>query len=169
MSDKKLTSQCPNDHIINNFRTMTRLALPEDDAYIVKLGIALYVFASINSFVTEILCLLDSSLDRVRLLESTSGRIAKLLEKQQSNNKDLSLSRYLNDVTAWFGNYKDLRNDIMHSYPITNDRGEQILHRRYGKDKYFEIDGVFLDSFISEAEKISDALYSIRSVLEVSK
>ncbi|MEA9598096.1 hypothetical protein ABFU50_12990 [Xanthomonas campestris pv. campestris] len=37
-------------------REQTRLSLPADDFYLYRLGVALYGFASITSFMIEIIC-----------------------------------------------------------------------------------------------------------------
>jgi hypothetical protein len=58
------------------------------------------------------------------------------------------------------------RTDFVHSYPITNNQKEQILHRRKEKaGKYFEVDNKFLDQFISELHDVSIGLYEIRKAV----
>lgn len=147
---------------------MTRLALPENDAYIVKLGIAVYSFASINSFLTEIMCYLDTSLNRTELQSKDSGAILSILKKIIDVKPRDSKSDDLDYIVKEFEKYKNFRNDIVHSYPITTSDGEQILHRRLDREnKYFEITEEFLDSFIKGLPEISSRLYKIRDSLQV--
>ena len=50
-------------------KSLTRVALPQSNAYLFRLGIALYGFASIASFMAEVSCHLDSTLNRTKLEE----------------------------------------------------------------------------------------------------
>ena len=58
------------------------------------------------------------------------------------------------------------RSDIVHTYPITNPEGEQILHRRKdSQGKYFEVTDVLLDSFSLRLREVSLQLYAIRRIV----
>ena len=151
-----------------DIRKQTRLALPEDDAYLYRLGVALYGFASINSFMTEVICHIDNSQNRSILLsDKTSGTILnifrKTLEKIKNEGRFTKIHAVMQQTADLFEKLNDQRTDIVHPYPITNKEKEQILHRR--KDsvgKYFEVDNAFLDQFIGELHNVSSDLYATR-------
>lgn len=152
---------------MKHIRNKTRLALPESDEYLFRLGVALYGFASINSFMTEIICHIDSTQNRTKLLDITSGRVIAIFRK----TIDIAKTKYpqiipiMEETLDFFSILNNQRTDFVHAYPITSskDRKTQILHRRKdSKGKYFEIDEVFLDNFISNLGKVSSNLYKIR-------
>ena len=155
---------------IDQIKKQTRLALPKDDSYLYRLGVALYAFASINSFMTEIICHIDKTKNRTSLLDETSGIVLKqfnnTLAKIKIEGKHIEIHDVMQQTADLFKKLNDQRTDFVHSYPITNKDNKQILHRR--KDaagKYFEIDNSFLDKFISELHNVSDGLYKIREVV----
>ena len=162
-----------NVKIIDQFskiRKLTRLALPSDDTYLYRLGVALYGFASINSFMTEIICHIDNSQDRTSILDEVSGSILNKFKETFDKIKNDCKYPEIHDIMLKtidvFGILKDQRNDIIHPYPITNDKKEQILHRRKDNEgKYFEVDNAFLDQFISKLHDVSIGLYEIRKVV----
>lgn len=155
-----------------NIKRQTLLALPKDDLYLYRLGIALYGFASINSFMTEIICHIDDSQDRISLLsDKPSGNILcifkKTLEEIKISGKYTEIHDIMFETAELFGKLNDQRTDFVHSYPITNNDQKQILHRRKDKvGKYFEVDNLFLDQFISELHEVSNGLYKIRKVIK---
>lgn len=155
-------------------RRKTRLALPESNDYLFRLGVALYGFASINSFVTEIICHVDNTQNRTKLLDKTSGEVITVFKK----TIDITRIKYPDVVTIMeetldlFSILNNQRTDFVHAYPITSskDGKTQILHRRQDtKNKYFEIDNEFLDNFISNLDKLSDNLYKIRKQIKEYK
>ncbi len=152
-----------------SIKKQTRLALPEDDAYLYRLGVALYGFNSINSFVIEIICHIDNKQDQTKLFELESGKVLNKFRKTLSYAKKNKLFPviYLNmsKVADLFENLNTERSDFIHSYPITNKKNEQILHRRKER-KYFEVNNIFLDNFISRLHDVSSLLYEIRSAVK---
>lgn len=58
-----------------DIRRLTRLALPADDGYIYRLGVALYGFASLSSFMAEVAHHMDPRVDRTELKAKTGGQI----------------------------------------------------------------------------------------------
>jgi len=156
--------------MINNFlsiRNQTRLALSGDDLYLYRLGVALYWFNSVNSFLTEIICHIDRDKDRISLLDKTSGNILIIFKDVFNDIKEKwlfsKIYENMQNVIDLFSKLNDERTDFVHSYPITNKDFKQILHRRKDKNnKYFEITNEFLDSFTSSLNKLSDNLYIIR-------
>jgi len=145
------------------------MSLPSDDSYVFRLGVALYGFCSLTSFLAEITCRFDQSIDRNELETMTAGKILtrflKCSGKLAQFNSDIAL--LVQRVSALFGDLNSRRSDFVHSYPITNKMGDQILLRRYDdKGKYFEIDNDFLDGFIYNLSEVSDDLYKIRDILD---
>lgn len=151
-----------------DIKRQTRLALPKDDVYLYRLGVALYGFASINSFMTEIICHIDNTQNRTTLLaDKVSGQILRLfgetLESIKNESKYTNIHDIMQHTADLFETLNDQRTDFVHSYPITNKLNEQILHRRKdSKEKYFEVDNAFLDRFIGELHDVSSGLYEIR-------
>jgi len=160
------------DEQIINIKKQTRLALPDDDTYLYRLGIALYGFASINSFMTEIICHIDKLQNRTAIqTDKTSGVVLSIfketLEKIKSAGQYPEIYDVMLRTANLFEKLNDQRNDFVHSYPITNDKKEQILHRRKDcKEKYFEVDNKFLDQFISDLHDVSSGLYEIREAVK---
>ena len=157
---------------INLIRSQFRIALPEDDAYIYKLGVAIYSFASVNSFLCEIISTINpKEYNHTSLQDKTSGKILETFKVTTKRIKDenrlLSIHEVLDNAAGLFELLNNHRNDIFHAYPITGSSGTQILHRR--KDaagKYFEIKEKLLDKFIHDTEKLSELLYQIRDATE---
>jgi hypothetical protein len=144
----------------------TRIALPADDGYLFRLGVALYGFASVNSFMTEIITYLDPSKDRTALFDLMSGQILGAFRSAVQGWNGADISSAAAQAIGEFERLNDERTDFVHAYPITNAGGEQILHRRKDdKGKYFEITDAFLDDFISRLTLVSDALYEIRGIV----
>jgi len=157
---------------IKSIKNQTRLALPDDDTYLYRLGVALYGFASINSFMTEIICQIDKTQNRISLLsDETSGGILckfkKTLEKIKAEGKYTGIYDVMLQTANLFEKLNMQRTDFIHSYPITNEEKQQILHRRKdSKKKYFEVDNIFLDKFICELHDVSNGLHKIRKIVQ---
>ena len=155
----------------DKIRKQTRLALPKDNTYLFRLGVALYGFNSISSFMTEIICHIDDTKSHSKLVEIESGKVLDEFRKALSSlKKQRILSSIYNDMNSAADLFEKLnteRSDFVHSYPITNKKDEQILHRRKdSKKKYFEVNNDFLDDFITRLYGVSSFLYKIRSVVK---
>lgn len=149
-------------------RKQTRLALPEDETYLYRLGVALYGFSSITSFMIEIIGRLDSSQDWFALNRLEAGRVCERFEEalrkaavdgsyvETAGNEALGLIRALNSE----------RSDFVHAYPITNSARAQILHRRPKEGESFEVSNAFLDQFIAKLHGASGKLYEVRATLD---
>jgi hypothetical protein len=151
-------------------RKQARLSFPRDDEYLFRLGVALYSFASINSFMTEIICHIDSDKNRTELLTLTSGDVLDVFKqtrkKIKAEKRFQPIHNLMQKIADMFEVLNTERTDFVHAYPITNKKNEQILHRRKDeKKKYFEVDKVFLDDFISHLDIVSDKLYEIRKIV----
>lgn len=57
------------DAELEAIKSFGRVALPRSNAYLFRLDIALYGFASIASFMAEVTCHLDPTLNRTKLEE----------------------------------------------------------------------------------------------------
>jgi len=154
---------------IGLIRRKTRVSLPSDDGYVFRLGVALYGFCSLTSFLAEITCRFDSSIDRNELEPMTAGKILACFRKsaEKLSQFNSGIDFLTQRVSVLFENLNHHRSDFVHSYPTTNKMGEQILLRRYDdKGKYFEIDNNFLDEFLYRINEVSDCLYGIRKIIE---
>ena len=159
---------------IRGARNLSRLALPEDNSYLFRIGVAVYGFASLNSFLCEIIAHLDPSQNHTALQDKHSSDILDKFNKTSRNLMKLKqypeIHTALQEVSHDFKYLMDARNDIMHSYPITSPTGAQILHRRKDKSgKYFEVTNVFLNDFIMKFNKMSGNLHKIRFAVEEKK
>ena len=157
---------------INPIRSQFRVTLPEDDSYIYKLGVAIYSFASVNSFLCEIISTINpEEYNHTSLQDKTSGQILETFKvttnRVKAENRLLSIHEVLDSTATLFESLNNRRNDIFHAYPITGSSGTQILHRRRdAAGKYFEIEEELLDKFIHDTEKLSELLYQIRDATE---
>lgn len=153
---------------INRIRSQFRIALPEDDGYIYKLGMAIYSFASVNSFLCEIISTINpEEYNHTSLQDKTSGQILETFKvttnRVKAENRLRSIHKVLDNTAILFESLNNRRNDIFHAYPITGSSGVQILHRRRDvAGKYFEIKEELLDKFIHDTEELSRLLYQVR-------
>ncbi|MGI6423589.1 MAG: hypothetical protein ACOX0X_03185 [Candidatus Dojkabacteria bacterium] len=152
---------------LDEIRKQTRVALPSDNAYLFRLGVALYAFNSVNSSLVETICCIDSNQKQTELLDLESGKILQRFFEIIRNVKKKSLFSsahgLMDEVAELFEKANANRSDFVHSYPITNQEEKQILHRRRdSQGKYFEVDNCFLDAFIESLNHIEDFLYKIR-------
>ena len=157
--------------ILDAIRRQTRLALPSDDTYLYRIGVALYGFNSINSFMIEIICHIDGSQNQTKLHNLESGKVLdafrQVLKNIKSSKLFPSIYKKMKEIADIFEGLNTERSDFVHTYPITNSLNEQILHRRQdGKGKYFEVDNNFLDSFIKRLHDVSSGLYEIRAIVK---
>ena len=149
-----------------SIRQTTRVALPADDSYLFRLGVALYGCACVNSFIAEIVTYLDASADRTQLGDLTSGDVLDSFRHAARLYSDQSARPPARRAGDEFERLNTERTDFVHSSPITNSFGEQILRRRKDdKNKYSEVTNDFLDGFIGRLEEVCDALYENRAVL----
>lgn len=150
----------------NGLRRSTRLALPSDDSYLFRLGTALYGFASINSFMIEIITHLNPSVPHNQLVNLMSGKVLDTFRSTVKEWSGADIAELATLAATEFERLNTERSDFVHSYPITNPAGEQILHRRVDdKGKYLEVTNAFLDDFISRLSLVSDSLYQIRKIV----
>ncbi|MFM0416036.1 hypothetical protein [Paraburkholderia aromaticivorans] len=156
------------DLAVDAVRNQTRLTLPDDDAYLYRLGVALYGFASLSSFMAEVACHLDKSLSRSEVEAGSGGTI---LSKFRDSAKTVSSSfpeiePIAQNIADMFRALNKERTDFVHAYPITNNAKAQILHRRKDvEEKYFEVTNEFLDVFITRLDTVSEKLYEIRAIV----
>ncbi|HCF2623337.1 hypothetical protein ACM7P1_11260 [Pseudomonas aeruginosa] len=152
-----------------SIRGLTRFALPVDDGYIYRLGVALYGFASLSSFMSEVAHHLDPLVNRTVLQAKTGGEILSEFRKSLKKAKFFKpevgpIGRVAADM---FQALNTRRSDFVHAYPITNKACQQILHRRVDeKNRNFEVTNELLDEFISKLHDVSSRLYEIRAIMK---
>lgn len=142
------------------------MALPPSDAYLFRLGVALYGFAHVNSFMTEIISYLDVTVNRTELLGRESGKLLDAFRSTAKKWRGPDISMPARRAGSEFERLNTQRSDFVHAYPITSSSGDQILHRRMdAKGKYFEVTEGFLADFTSGLTQVADALYEIRAII----
>lgn len=153
---------------IKAVRGLTRIALPKDNGYLFRLGVALYSFSSLSSFMAEIASHLDPAINRTELQAKMGGDILNAFRKSVKIAKAYvpAVGPIGQAAADLFEELNTKRSDIVHAYPITNTSNAQILHRRFDvKGKYFEVTNEFLNCFISRLQDVSDRLYEIRKIV----
>ncbi|QXH93301.1 hypothetical protein HU749_020955 [Pseudomonas ogarae] len=169
-----------------DIRKLTRISLPESDRYVYRLGVVVYAFASVSSFMAEVICYMNPQQPRSDLEAKMGGLLADAFKQAVAKIEHSTPEAFAAGQVAGelFTTLNDERSDIIHSYPITSPTGIQILHRRQnpvqpknkGKSKgeamttdkppkYFEVTDEFLDNFITRLHQVNDCLYRIRSIL----
>ncbi|MGP5444602.1 hypothetical protein [Pseudomonas helleri] len=160
---------------------MTRIALPESDRYVFRLGAAVYGFASVSSLMAEVICHMDPERSRPELEAKMGGRLAEAFNQTVKKIEHLEPEAFVAGQQAYelFKTLNDERSDIIHSYPITSTTGNQILHRRQdatesrgqgdtltrGKPaKHFEVTDQFMDTFLARLHQVNKHLYRIRDI-----
>jgi hypothetical protein len=104
-------------------RVSTRVALPADDGYLFRLGVALYGFTYVNSFMTEIISYLDPTANRVGLLACESGIVLDTFRMTGKRWNGESIQPHLRQAAACFERLNTERSDFVHAYPITSPSG----------------------------------------------
>lgn len=154
------------DAQLEAIRGLTRVALPVDDGYLFRLGVALYGFAWVTTFMVEVVSYLDPSADRQANSEKAAGDIASDFRSAAKQWNGAPIKRVAKKAAKEFEQLNIDRNDFVHAYPVTGVSGVQILHRRRDdKRKNFKVTDAFLDDFISRLTRVSDALYAIRDIV----
>lgn len=147
-------------------KTSTRVALPAEDTYLYRLGVATYGFAYVTNFVLEITGYLEPGTDHTALRQSTAGAILDRFRQTAKAWSGASIQPNAARAADAFERLNTERSDFIHAYPITNGAGEQTLHRSVdAKGKYFEVTDAFLDGFIARLELVVDELYAIRAIV----
>ena len=147
-------------------KASTRVALPADDSYLYRLGVATYGFAYVTNFVLEITGYLEPGADHTALRQSTAGAVLDRFRQTAKAWSGASIQPPAARAADAFERLNTERSDFVHAYPITNGAGEQILHRSVdSKGKYFEVTDAFLEDFIARLELVVDELYAISANL----
>lgn len=136
------------------YEPYTRQALPEA-SYRALLGSAICVFNSNFAFVIENMLREDSALfDWADLIGLEGGKLQKRMKNSALSECD--------EICALFESLCLKRNRIVHSYQITNAKGEQSLATREKNGNQFEITESYLLDFIRGNDKLSSLLHSYR-------
>ena len=141
------------------YENYTRQSLPTRQ-YRELLGSAICVFNSNNSFLIENLLSCDEigQFDWYYLIDLESGKLKKHVHEVIS-------SRCGTEIERLFETIVNMRNRIIHSFRITDEKGEQILATKEKvKDgnRQFHITEEYLLEFIRLNQQLTDMLYQLR-------
>ncbi|MGI6743588.1 MAG: selenium binding protein [Eubacteriales bacterium] len=141
------------------YENYTRQSLPAK-RYREILGSAICVFNSNNAFLIENILRYDDTgkYDWWHLIDLESGKLKGSIYHVIS-------SRYGDEIEKLFINIVNMRNRIIHSFPITDENGECILATKEKiKDgnHQFRITEDYLLNFIELNQQLSDKLHKLR-------
>ena len=94
------------------------------------------------------------SFDWGELITLEGGRLQKRIKQTSLSERD--------DICSLFRTICLERNRIVHSFQITNAKGEQVLATRDKNGIQFEITEEYLLNFITENERLSSLLHAYR-------
>lgn len=136
------------------YESYTRQSLPEKD-YRALLGSAICVFNSNFAFIIEnMLHDEPEKYDWHELISLEGGKLQRRL-------RDSKVAEY-EEIFELFDSLREKRNRIIHSFRITNEKGEQSLATRDKDGSQFEISEGYLIDFIKENERLSSQLHCYR-------
>ena len=141
------------------YENYTRQSLPTKE-YRELLGSAICVFSSNTGFLIEILIKINPSLSWYELIDKTSEKLQKEIDKT-FKNIDFGICNDYRELTK-------VRNRILHGYRITNNNEQQVLatKTKIPTNIQYEITEQFLLKFIKDNETFSDKLYFIKSQID---
>ena len=136
------------------YESYTRQALPSKN-YRELLGSALCVFNSNNSFLIEnILKNPENNENWYKLLDKTSGRLCNKLKFIKEGYRQIIAERFTRIVS--------MRDRIVHSFQITDSKGNQILATKDKENQQYIITEEYLLDFIKKNEELSSLLHKCR-------
>lgn len=121
------------------------------------LGSAICVFNSNNSFIIENILRhkKGDEYNWYKLIDSTSGSLTQPIKETITKFSDTKIASQFNKVV-------EMRNRIIHSFQITDDKNEQILATKKKNGEQFIITEEYLCEFIKENEELSSFLHKFR-------
>ena len=136
------------------YEPYSRQSLPEEN-YRALLGSAICVFNSNLAFIVENMLRDDpKSFDWGELINLEGGKLQKRIKQTSLSERD--------DICSLFKTICLERNRIVHSFQITNAKGEQVFATRDKNGIQFEITEEYLLSFIAENDRLSSLLHAYR-------
>ena len=136
------------------YESYTRQALPSKN-YRELLGSALCVFNSNNSFLIEnILKNPENNENWYKLLDKTSGRLCNKLKFIKEEYRQVIAEKFTRIVS--------MRDRIVHSFQITDSKGNQILATKDKENQQYIITEEYLLDFIKKNEELSSLLHKCR-------
>ena len=136
------------------YESYTRQALPSKN-YRELLGSALCVFNSNNSFLIEnILKNPENNENWYKLLDKTSGRLCNKLKFIKEEYRQIIAEKFTRIVF--------MRDRIVHSFQITDSKGNQILATKDKENQQYIITEEYLLDFIKKNEELSSLLHKCR-------
>ncbi|MBP2026210.1 hypothetical protein [Peptoniphilus stercorisuis] len=138
------------------YEPYTRQVLPSEK-YRSLLGSAICVFNSNNSFIIENILNSDSEnkYDWHSLIDLPSGNLEKSIKETISKSSNTEISKLFSELI-------NMRNRIVHSFQITDDKNEQLLATKKKDGKQFHITEDVLLDFIKKNEQLSILLHDFR-------
>ena len=140
------------------YEDYTRQALPSK-YYRELLGSAMCVFNSNNAFIIENILKKDkeNKYDWYKLIDKTSGQLKSVLEDIFVSQLEIE-----KDITQLFCKLVDKRNQLIHSFQITDNDGKQRLATKDRNNNQYIISESMLLDFIKLNEELSNKLYILR-------
>ena len=136
------------------YESYTRQALPSKN-YRELLGSALCVFNSNNSFLIEnILKNPENNENWYKLLDKTSGRLCNKLKFIKEEYRQIIAEKFTRIVF--------MRDRIVHSFQITDSKGNQILATKDKENQQYIITEEYLLDLIKKNEELSSLLHKCR-------
>lgn len=136
------------------YESYSRQSLPEA-SYRALLGSAICVFNSNFAFIIENMLREDPDLyNWSELIGLEGGKLQRRMKKGALSECD--------EICSLFELLCLKRNRIIHSFQITNAKGEQVLATREKSGHQFEITESYLLDFIIENGQLSSLLHSYR-------
>ncbi|WP_209342799.1 selenium binding protein [Flavonifractor sp. AGMB03687] len=143
------------------YEKYSKQALPSKN-YRELLGTAIYVFNSNNSFIIENVLRCDEAgdFDWYMLTDWQAGKV-------KERAKHIIEEKLGKEIFLLFDDIIEKRNRIVHSFPVTNQGGEQVLRTKNRAqsekgNRQFEISEDFLLGFIRMNDTLSNMLHGVR-------
>ncbi len=142
------------------YEDYTRQALPSK-YYRELLGSAMCVFNSNNAFIIENILKKDkeNKYDWYKLIDKTSGQLKSVLEDIFVSQLEIE-----KDITQLFCKLVDKRNQLIHSFQITDNDGKQRLATKDRNNNQYIISESMLLDFIKLNEELSNKLYILEDI-----
>ena len=142
------------------YEDYTRQALPSK-YYRELLGSAMCVFNSNNAFIIENILKKDkeNKYDWYKLIDKTSGQLKSVLEDIFVSQLEIE-----KDITQLFCKLVDKRNQLIHSFQITDNDGKQRLATKDRNNNQYIISESMLLDFIKLNEELSNKLYILEGI-----
>jgi|GEM_PF-3915634 len=105
------------DKDLADIRRLTRIALPDSHTYLYRLG-AVYGFASVSSFMAEVICYMDPRQNRTDLEAKMGGQLHTAFNQAVAGIEHSAPEAFTvgQETAQLFSSLNDERSDIIHAY-----------------------------------------------------